>query len=412
MVSPESGIDYVGRHQHPSARGARHARALGARRAHHRHRLRLPRLRERGGRGLRRRGGRESPAGARRASRPHERPGLSLGIDPEDDGFGVADGKVLAGDATLSPDDRRSHRRPDARAHAVHARERAARRSSRRSSTSRAIPRASAATTASSPPTSRTPPASGSRPSTVALADLGERRPRRAPGSARHRRPRPGDERGPRRGARSASPRCTGRSSPSAPSPRSPRRRRGPHVAADRASPRRTRWRSRSTTRSSACSSPSACSTRGDSLFTNGVPDDVGRVPVPASVRSDSAGARRGHPHRGGRAAHRHGEASRWCRASSIRRSAPTYRARMRGAEHTFIFGLANDQIGYQVPFAKWDNSCHACAPYVIAGLRRSVPRPADRLRHRVRQQRRPASRSGGDERAQRLARRASLTAR
>jgi hypothetical protein len=45
-----------------------------------------------------------------------------------------------------------------------------------------------------------------------------------------------------------------------------------------------------------------------------------------------------------------------------------TYRARLHGADHTFIFGLANDEIGYQVPFAKWDNSCHECAPYIIAG--------------------------------------------
>jgi hypothetical protein len=46
-----------------------------------------------------------------------------------------------------------------------------------------------------------------------------------------------------------------------------------------------------------------------------------------------------------------------------------TYRAQMHGADHTFIFGLANDEIGYQVPFAKWDNSCHECAPYIIAGV-------------------------------------------
>lgn len=47
------------------------------------------------------------------------------------------------------------------------------------------------------------------------------------------------------------------------------------------------------------------------------------------------------------------------------------YRARMhaRGAWHTFIVGLGNDEIGYQLPKAKWDDSCHACAPYVIAGL-------------------------------------------
>jgi hypothetical protein len=30
--------------------------------------------------------------------------GLSLGLDPEDDGFGVGDGKVLAGDAAIAPD--------------------------------------------------------------------------------------------------------------------------------------------------------------------------------------------------------------------------------------------------------------------------------------------------------------------
>jgi hypothetical protein len=51
-----------------------------------------------------------------------------------------------------------------------------------------------------------------------------------------------------------------------------------------------------------------------------------------------------------------------------------TYRARMTGADHTFIFGLANDEIGYQVPFAKWDNSCHECAPYVLAGAVEACP--------------------------------------
>ena len=44
------------------------------------------------------------------------------------------------------------------------------------------------------------------------------------------------------------------------------------------------------------------------------------------------------------------------------------------GAEHTFIAGLGNDEIGYQVPFAKWDDSCHACAPYVIAGVPQFCP--------------------------------------
>jgi hypothetical protein len=39
------------------------------------------------------------------------------------------------------------------------------------------------------------------------------------------------------------------------------------------------------------------------------------------------------------------------------------YRDAMTGAEHRFLIGLGNDHIGYQVPFDKWDNSCHACFP-------------------------------------------------
>jgi hypothetical protein len=51
-----------------------------------------------------------------------------------------------------------------------------------------------------------------------------------------------------------------------------------------------------------------------------------------------------------------------------------TYRAAMTGAHHTFIVGLGNDEIGYQVPFAKWDDSCHACAPYILAGVPEFCP--------------------------------------
>lgn len=39
------------------------------------------------------------------------------------------------------------------------------------------------------------------------------------------------------------------------------------------------------------------------------------------------------------------------------------YRDAMTGAEHRFLVGLGNDHIGYQVPFDKWDNSCHECFP-------------------------------------------------
>jgi hypothetical protein len=44
------------------------------------------------------------------------------------------------------------------------------------------------------------------------------------------------------------------------------------------------------------------------------------------------------------------------------------------GAEHSFIFGLGNDQIGYQVPFAKFDPSCSLCAPFILAGVSQLCP--------------------------------------
>jgi hypothetical protein len=52
------------------------------------------------------------------------------------------------------------------------------------------------------------------------------------------------------------------------------------------------------------------------------------------------------------------------------------YRAALEneGAQHTFIAGLGNDHIGYQVPFAKWDDSCHACAPFILAGVPQFCP--------------------------------------
>lgn len=50
------------------------------------------------------------------------------------------------------------------------------------------------------------------------------------------------------------------------------------------------------------------------------------------------------------------------------------YRAAMTGAEHTFIIGLGNDHIGYQVPFDKWDGSCETCAPYLIADMGEECP--------------------------------------
>ena len=51
-----------------------------------------------------------------------------------------------------------------------------------------------------------------------------------------------------------------------------------------------------------------------------------------------------------------------------------TYRAAMTGAQHSFIIGLGNDEIGYQLPAPKWDDSCHACAPFILGGVPQLCP--------------------------------------
>jgi hypothetical protein len=45
------------------------------------------------------------------------------------------------------------------------------------------------------------------------------------------------------------------------------------------------------------------------------------------------------------------------------------YRARMEGAEHRWIVGLGNDELGYQMPVEKFNPSCHLCAIYVLLDL-------------------------------------------
>jgi len=42
------------------------------------------------------------------------------------------------------------------------------------------------------------------------------------------------------------------------------------------------------------------------------------------------------------------------------------YRARMGDAEHRWIVGLGNDEIGYQMPVAKYNPACNLCAVYII----------------------------------------------
>jgi hypothetical protein len=114
-------------------------------------------------------------------------------------------------------------------------------------------------------------------------------------------------------------------------------------------------------------------------LFTNGVPDpSIGTLPPPAAFLPAAAGE------------DLHTEAS----AVQIGRSAIAvvpveldpqigfgYRDALvaqTGAAHTLIAGLANDEIGYQVPFAKWDDSCHACASYIILGVPELCPLAPD----------------------------------
>jgi hypothetical protein len=56
-----------------------------------------------------------------------------------------------------------------------------------------------------------------------------------------------------------------------------------------------------------------------------------------------------------------------------------TYRDEMVGAEHTFIIGLGNDEIGYQLPAEKWDDSCHTCFLFVLADAEDLCPvQPVD----------------------------------
>lgn len=112
---------------------------------------------------------------------------------------------------------------------------------------------------------------------------------------------------------------------------------------------------------------------RRRSLFTDGVPDpSVGfPFPDPFSIIPQSLGADI-HTEVG---ALRIGEASFAVVPTELDpQLGEGYRARMKGANHTFIVGLGNDEIGYQVPFAEWDDSCHACAPFVLGGAEELCP--------------------------------------
>ena len=108
------------------------------------------------------------------------------------------------------------------------------------------------------------------------------------------------------------------------------------------------------------------------SLYTDGAPDaSIGSLPPPADFLPAAAGEDL-HTEVG---AFRINEGSFAVVPTELDpQIGETYRAAMTGAHHTFLIGLGNDEIGYQVPFAKWDDSCHACAPYIILGAPELCP--------------------------------------
>ncbi len=107
-------------------------------------------------------------------------------------------------------------------------------------------------------------------------------------------------------------------------------------------------------------------------LFTDGVPDfDVTTAGIPQRTADDIRTAV---------GALRIGEASFAIVPTELDpQIGESYRAAMHGAEHTFIVGLGNDHIGYQLPKPKWDDSCHACFVFVLTGNEAQCPiQPVD----------------------------------
>ncbi len=110
-----------------------------------------------------------------------------------------------------------------------------------------------------------------------------------------------------------------------------------------------------------------------DGLFTDGVPDpSVGNpfpppfTPIPQALGEDL------HTEVG---AFRINQASFAVVPTELDpQIGEVYRDHMLGAEHSFIIGLGNDEIGYQLPAPKWDDSCHVCAPYILGGAVAACP--------------------------------------
>jgi hypothetical protein len=108
-------------------------------------------------------------------------------------------------------------------------------------------------------------------------------------------------------------------------------------------------------------------------LYTDGVPDDSVGFPYPPPFGSIPLAL--GEDLQTEIGAFRINEASFAVVPSELDpQIGEQYRAAMEGAEHTFIIGLGNDEIGYQLPAAKWDDSCHACAPFILGGVPQLCP--------------------------------------
>ncbi len=110
-----------------------------------------------------------------------------------------------------------------------------------------------------------------------------------------------------------------------------------------------------------------------DGLFTNGVPDPSVGFPFPPPF--DGLPQALGEDLQTEVSAFRINDASFAVVPDEFDpQIGEVYRAHMAGARHTFIIGLGNDEIGYQLPAAKWDDSCHECAPFILAGATASCP--------------------------------------
>jgi hypothetical protein len=110
-----------------------------------------------------------------------------------------------------------------------------------------------------------------------------------------------------------------------------------------------------------------------DGLYTNGVPDDSVGFPFPPPF--DVLPQALGEDLQTEVSAFRINEASFGVVPGELDpQIGEVYREHMDGAEHTFLIGLGNDEIGYQLPEAKWDDSCHTCAPFILAGATNLCP--------------------------------------